>query len=216
MDVTGFTCGPLFEKTYLAIHSTGQAVLVDPGFSTEQEWAQCKKQLDSVGASPVAILLTHAHLDHVLGIPKVAADYPDIELYMSDRFPEMWQAIPEQPAMFGVDILVEKMPMEPIRLSHGSTIALDEWTFEIRYSPGHSPDHVVFVSHSEGVVFAGDVLFKSSVGRTDIPFGDGHLLKESIETQLYTLPDDYVVYPGHGESTSIGAEKASNPFVRGH
>jgi hydroxyacylglutathione hydrolase len=216
MDVTGFTCGPLFENTYLAIHSSGQAVLVDPGFSSDQEWAQCKDKLNAMGASLAGILLTHAHLDHVLGIPKVVADYPDIELYMSDRFPEMWQAIPEQPAMFGVDFPVEEMSLEPIRLSHGSTIAFDEWVFDIRYTPGHSPDHVVFVSHSEGVVFAGDVLFKSSVGRTDIPFGDGHLLKESIETQLYTLPDDYVVYPGHGESTSIGAEKTSNPFVRAH
>lgn len=216
MNVIGYTCGPLFENSYLAIHSSAQAVLVDPGFSSEQEWAQCKRQLDAKGASLVAILLTHAHLDHVLGIPKVHNEYPNIELYMSDRFPELWQAIPEQPAMFGVDISVEEMPIEPIRLSHGSTIAFDEWTFEIRYTPGHSPDHVVFVSHSDRVVFAGDVLFKSSVGRTDIPFGDSHLLKESIDTQLYTLPDDYVVYSGHGEPTTIGAEKATNPFVRAH
>ena len=214
MEVIGFTCGPLYENSYLAILDNGQAILVDPGFSTDHEWEQCKQKLEVSGASLSAILLTHAHLDHVLGIPAVIAEYPDVPLYMSDRFPELWQSIPDQPAMFGVDFPVHPMPIEPIRLVHGSTCEFDGVSFEVRYTPGHSPDHVVFVAHKEGVVFAGDVLFKASVGRTDIPFGDGHLLKESIETQLYTLLDEFVVHPGHGESTTVGAEKQSNPFVR--
>lgn len=216
MDVFGFTCGPLYENSYLAILPNGHAVIVDPGFSTDQEWRQCKEKMEASGATLSAILLTHAHLDHVLGIPAVIADFPDVPLYMSDRFPEMWQSIPDQPAMFGVDFPVHQMSIEPTRIAHGTTLELDGVSFDVRYTPGHSPDHVVFIAHQEGIVFAGDVLFKASVGRTDIPFGDGHLLKESIETQLYTLPNEFVVYPGHGESTTVGAEKQTNPFVRAH
>ncbi|MDR9447204.1 MAG: MBL fold metallo-hydrolase [Balneolaceae bacterium] len=214
MDVFGFTCGPLYENSYLAILENGHAILVDPGFSTDHEWSQCKRVLADSNASLSAILLTHAHLDHVLGIPTVIADFPDLPVYMGDQFPEMWQSIPDQPAMFGVDFPVHPMPVEPTRLAHGATCDVDGISFEVRSTPGHSPDHVVFVAHHEGVVFAGDVLFKGSVGRTDIPFGDGHLLKDSIETQLYTLPSAFAVYPGHGELTTLGTEKTSNPFVR--
>jgi len=114
--------------------------------------------------------------------------------------------------MYGVPFIAGPEPNKFI--SEQDTIAFDDQELEIRYVPGHAPGHLVFIDHSAKTVIAGDTLFSGSIGRTDLPGGNHELLLEKIVSELYSLPEDYVVYCGHGPSTTIGKEKSSNPFVR--
>ena len=98
-------------------------------------------------------------------------------------------------------------------LEHGQSIQVGEETLEVRFTPGHAPGHVVFIHHASRQVFGGDTLFQGSIGRFDLPMADGPTLFQSIREQLLTLPDDYTVYPGHGPATTIGAERATNPYI---
>ncbi len=120
---------------------------------------------------------------------------------------------PDVAARYGVPM--EAPPAAAHALVHGDTVTLGETQLEVRWAPGHSPGSVVFYAPADGAVIGGDVLFQGSVGRTDLPGGDSDTLAASIQRELYTLPDATVVYPGHGAPTTVGEEKATNPFVRG-
>ncbi len=116
-------------------------------------------------------------------------------------------------ALLWLDSDVDPIDEPDAYLEHGQTIAVGHQELEIRFTPGHAPGHVVFVHHAGQIVFAGDTLFQGSIGRFDLPGADELTLLNSIREQLLTLPDDYVVYPGHGGATTIGIERESNPFV---
>jgi len=200
------TVGPLAENCYLlGDPDSKEAVLIDPGDEGERILAVVREG----GWQVREVLLTHAHFDHVLAVGEVVAT-----LQVPFRVPEgergALQAAP------GIALLwtgeEPDPPPEPDGgLPDGTTIPVGSLRFLVRSTPGHSPDSVCLIG--EGVAVVGDVLFAGSVGRTDLPGGDWDTLMDSIQEVLLPLPDETVVYPGHGPATTIGQERRTNPFV---
>lgn len=207
MDIQKFETGPFLENTYL-LTIEDEHLLIDPGFSTEPEYQQVKKALTG---ELKAVVLTHAHVDHVLGLNRLLRDF-EVPVYLSDKDRFLWENFGSQAQMFGLnqggfDFIPEALPESGI-------FKISTFGFECLYTPGHSPDHISLYFEEEQFLIAGDALFKESIGRTDLYKGDFSLLEKSIKEKLYTLPDDVKVYPGHGPSTTIGHEKRHNPFVK--
>ncbi|TYP95278.1 Glyoxylase, beta-lactamase superfamily II [Fodinibius salinus] len=210
MQIHSFTVGPFAENTYLLIQGE-EALIVDPGFAHQQEYQAVKTKIKSSGATLSAIVLTHAHVDHVLGIDKVLSDN-EIPVFLSDEDHWLWNNFSSQASMFGLQ--AEPFDFEPQKLPITSKWEIGNFCFDIRYTPGHAPDHVSLYGSEDEILIAGDTIFKEGIGRTDLYKGDLNMLKQSIQNQLYVLPDDTTVYPGHGPATTIGHEKQSNPFVQ--
>jgi len=199
--------GAFVENCYLVIDETArQCAIVDPGEDT----GLILHQLEQAAVSPLAIWLTHAHLDHVLGVSQVrAATGAPVFLHPSDR--PLYDRVPDQATAFGL----QADPLAPPDRSfaHGQELRVGALSFTVRHTPGHSPGSISVVG--EGIVFVGDVLFQGSIGRTDLPGGDMETLLASIERELLVLPDSTIVYSGHGPATTIGAERRTNPFLTG-
>lgn len=209
MDIKIFEVGPFAENTYLLIQDDS-AILIDPGFSNETEYQSFKSTLGSQRLS--AIVLTHAHVDHVLGLQRVLKDY-DVKVYVNTDDLFLWNNFGSQATMFGLNQV--GFSFTPESLPKDKKFEVGGFEFECLYTPGHSPDHTSLYFKDENMVIAGDALFKGSIGRTDLYQGDFEMLEKSIQEKLYTLPDDTKVYPGHGPVTTIGFEKKNNPFVKG-
>jgi len=211
MVVESYTVGPFSQNTYLLTHK-GEGLLIDPGFYDPTEYQQFKRDLAENEIELLAILLTHAHIDHVLGIDKVLADI-DLPVYLNHSDLYLWNNFPNQAAMFGVRTAGFDFIPHPLPETSGMT--LGSFTFDVLYTPGHSPDHVSLYFKNENQLIAGDVLFNQSIGRTDLYKGNFDTLAKSIREKLYTLPENTVVWPGHGPKTTIGFEKVNNGFVKG-
>jgi hydroxyacylglutathione hydrolase len=199
--------GAFVENCYLVIDEvTAQCAIVDPG----EEAGLILHKVEQAGARPVAIWITHAHVDHVLGVSRVrSATGAPVLLHPADR--PLYDRVPEQAAAFG--LRADALPSPDEAWSHGEVVRVGGLTFTVRHTPGHSPGSVSLVG--EGVVFSGDALFQGSIGRTDLPGGDYQTLIDSIERELLVLPDSTIVYSGHGPQTTIGAERRTNPFLSG-
>lgn len=211
MQLHSYTVGPFAENTYLLIEKD-QALVVDPGFYEHHELDAVINRMEEAAAEPIAVLLTHAHVDHVMGLNRLLEQF-DLPVYLSDEDRYLWNNYTRHAEMFG--FRVEDLKAEPVTLPVSGNWEVGPFSFEVRYTPGHAPDHVVLYSEEEGMVLAGDTLFRQGIGRYDLYKGDFEMLERSIREQLYTLPDDTVVYPGHGPKTTVGYEKANNPFVKG-
>ena len=208
MIVKGITVGLLQENCYIAgCEVTKEAVVIDPGDNAR---AILKLVRDS-GLTVTKILNTHAHLDHVMAVDAVRAATGAPFLLHADELPVL-RDVPERASLW-LDSDVEPIADPDEYLTHGQIVHFGEEELEVRCTPGHAPGHVVFVHHREKLVFAGDTLFNGSIGRFDLPGADGPTLFRSIREQLFTLPDDYTVLPGHGSATTIGDERIHNPFV---
>jgi glyoxylase-like metal-dependent hydrolase (beta-lactamase superfamily II) len=210
MQINRYTVGPFAENTYL-LTEEGQALIIDPGFLEDSEYQKVKTQIDDQNLELFAVVLTHAHVDHVLGLQRVVDDF-DIPVYLSDKDRYLWNNFGSQAAMFG--FTSDGFSFDPEVLPVTESWSLGNFSFDVRYTPGHAPDHVSLYSEADDIVIAGDALFREGIGRTDLYKGDFKVLEQSIREQLYSLPDDTVVYPGHGEKTTVGYEKRSNPFVK--
>lgn len=211
MEVISETVGPFAENTYLLTEGE-QALIVDPGFLEDNEYQKIKTKINDQHLDLIAVVLTHAHVDHVLGLQKVLDDF-DIPVCLSDKDRYLWNNFGSQAAMFGFSS--DGFSFDPDVLPVTDEWTIGDFSFDVRYTPGHAPDHVSLYSASDGLVIAGDALFKEGIGRTDLYNGDFKVLENSIRQQLYTLPEETLVYPGHGPDTTIGHEKKSNPFVKG-
>jgi len=197
----------IFEENcfILADRDRGEAVLVDPGEEADLFLAR----LDTERLALTGIWLTHGHLDHVMGVGRVVerAGVP-VWLHPADR--PLYDAVPQQAAsLLGIEI--PPPPAPDYDLADGDAVRVGDAVFDVLHVPGHSPGHVAFVV--PGAAVSGDVLFAGSIGRTDLPGGSAETLLRSIRERLAVLPDDTVVYPGHGPATTIGSEKATNPFL---
>ena len=201
------TNGAFAENCYIvADPGTARAVLIDPG----EEADLFLRRLATEGLSLDAVWLTHAHIDHVLGVERVVSQTGvPVSLHSADR--SLYDAAPEQGAWLG--LRPEPLPPPDHALGDGEALRVGRLTFMVRHVPGHSPGGVAFVGH--GVAFVGDALFAGSVGRTDLPGGDAGTLLASIKDALLTLPDETIVYSGHGPETTIGRERRTNPFLTG-
>ncbi len=210
MHIEVFEVGPFLENTYLLIQN-GEAIVIDPGFYAEQEFHAFKEKLEEHDVEFVAIVLTHSHVDHVLGLHRVLKDY-QVPVYLNTDDLFLWENFGNQATMFGLRQV--GFSFTPNSLPDSGMFKIGEFEFECLYTPGHSPDHTAIYFKELGICIAGDALFNESIGRTDLYKGDFDLLAQSIREKLYTLPEKTVIYPGHGPTTTISHEKKNNPFVK--
>lgn len=210
MELKTFTVGPFSENTYLLTEKE-QALLIDPGFYDDREFRAFKGEFEETGTELLAVCLTHAHVDHILGLHKVLKEF-DVPVYLNHSDLYLWNNFEQQSKIFGLQSGGFDFTPEPFEDQENFSIG--NFLFDVIYTPGHSPDHVSLYFEEEEMLIAGDVIFHNSVGRTDLYKGDFDLLASSIREQLYILPDDTAVYPGHGPSTTIGREKKFNAFVK--
>jgi hydroxyacylglutathione hydrolase len=207
LQVDGLTVGPFQENTYFLRKSDSrETVIIDPG----DEAPRLIAFLESGSLVPVAIINTHAHLDHIGAVAALKERYAVPFLLHADDL-ELLRRAPVAARLYGVNVPV--VPEVDAPLAHLQKLDWAGIAMEVRHTPGHALGHVCLVV--EGAVFAGDALFYGSIGRTDLPGGDTETLLASIADQLLTLPDSTVVYSGHGPQTTIGRERAHNPFLRG-
>jgi glyoxylase-like metal-dependent hydrolase (beta-lactamase superfamily II) len=205
LEIVTLPNGQFAENCYLVADTrTREAVIVDPG----EEPAMFLAELDTRAWSLKGIWLTHAHIDHVLGIPAVRARH-DVPILLHPEDRSLYQHADRQAEWFGIRL--EPLPDPDHSLTHGETVAVGGFDFDVRHTPGHSPGSVSFVG--QGVVLSGDALFAGSIGRTDLPGGDLATLLLSIQRQLLTLPDSTEVLSGHGPRTTVGVERLTNPFL---
>ena len=203
--VRAFTGGAFAENTYLVTCAeTNAAVLVDPGAATTQAIVAAR----DAGAKIEAILLTHAHVDHVegLGLAKRETRAP-VHLHPADL--PIYGAVPQQAQWFG--IRMEPLPPIDEQLADGQVFRFGACELGVRFTPGHAPGHVVLVG--EGFALVGDTVFLGSIGRTDLPGGDLRSLLASIHERILTLPEATVLHNGHGPATTVVRERATNPFL---
>lgn len=203
----------------LACEETRQAVCVDPGGDTDL----ISDFLRENDLKLQAITLTHGHLDHVGGVSGLQKSFPHVEIILHRDDEDLYYALPEQPlamgiprpALAGLGLEFEKPPKITRNWQDEETYAVGSLNFKIRHCPGHTRGHVVMCEERERKVFVGDCLFAGSIGRTDLPGGSFDQLLDSITNKILSFGDDVVVYSGHGEETTIGREKRTNPFLTG-
>ncbi|MGD8320114.1 MAG: MBL fold metallo-hydrolase [Gemmatimonadota bacterium] len=211
MKLRTFTGGGFAENGYLVVcGETGATVAVDPGAAADR----MAEAVVSEGLDLEAILLTHAHLDHVEGVHVVREAVPDVPIWLHPADRQLYDALPQQAAAFG--LRVQAQPAPDHELGHGQRITFGTCGFDVRFAPGHAPGHVIFVSEEANLALVGDVVFQRAIGRTDLPGGDFYALMKSIREQVLTLPDAMVLHPGHGPATTVGEERTGNPFLIPH
>ena len=203
---------PFYKNGFLVVcEDTRQAILIDPGDEVEDLLARSR----AVGANVKAVLLTHAHLDHITGVARVkdALGVP-VWLHADDQF--LYDAVVEQGRMFG--LRVEPQPPVDAHYSPGTPLRFGRYQVDVHHTPGHCPGGVCLAigrtDETRRDLFVGDTLFAGSIGRTDLPGGDYSTLMSSIQTVLLAFPDDTVVHSGHGAETTIGRERLTNPFLK--
>lgn len=211
LNVQRFTFNAVQENTYIVYNDEKDCCIIDPGcyFATEE-----KAITDFVkenGLKPVYLLNTHCHLDHIFGNRFIHKTYGLI-LHLHPNEKAVLALGPASGNLWQMPF--DNYDGELKFIDEGDVIQLGNEAFEILFTPGHSPGSICFYSKAHKFIISGDVLFNGSVGRTDLPGGSFDTLQQSIKTKLYMLPEDVIVYPGHGDSTTIGDEMKTNPFVK--
>jgi glyoxylase-like metal-dependent hydrolase (beta-lactamase superfamily II) len=212
LTVTSFTFNPVQENTYVVYNETGECCIIDPGCYFGNERNELKEFIQTSGLTPKYLLNTHCHLDHVFG-NKFVHDTWALTLHLHEKEKPVLEYAPTFSLSWGLSF--DNYKGDLIFLREGDTIALGNDAFQVLFTPGHSPGHICFYSQAQQFVIGGDVLFRESIGRTDLPGGNFDTLIASIRNQLFVLSDETVVYPGHGPKTTIGYEKIHNPFLKG-
>ena len=202
------TVGPFQENCYvIGDEQTGEGALIDPG----DEAARIALAVEQTGLEIGQIIVTHAHIDHVGAVAALVDEYACPVLMHAEAEP-MLEQLPTQAMMMGLRF--GKVPGVDRHIEDEEVLEVGGLRLGSLYTPGHAPGHLSFYLEGERLVFAGDALFAGSIGRTDLFGGDTELLLRSISERLMTLPDETRVLPGHGPKTTIGAERANNPFLR--
>ena len=210
LKVKVFTFNPAQENTYVLYNEQNKAILIDTGcyFGAEQE--TLKDFIKDTGLEPVWLLNTHCHLDHVFG-NKWAHETWGLELYLHRGEEPVLRTAPQSGEQWGLPFMNYAGPLH--FLEEGDIVKLGDDELKVILAPGHSPASICFYCAQQRFLIGGDVLFRESIGRTDLPGGDHETLLSSIRNKLFVLPDDVVVYPGHGPETTIGYEREHNPYL---
>ena len=210
VEIKTFVFNPFQENTYLVYEENGPCMLIDPGCHFEEEQQQITGFINKHNLTPSYIIHTHGHIDHVLGINFIKQTY-GIQAMMHPDDLQVFRGSKEFGRMVGLEI---EQPSDPeMHLEDNQTLELGSTRFTVLHVPGHSPGSIALYQKESGIVFTGDALFRRGIGRTDLMGGDYMTLVQSIQKRLFTLPGDTVVYPGHGESTTITEEKEENPVL---
>lgn len=211
IKVEHFTFNPLAENTYVLSNEKDEALIIDPGCYFTEEEKMLQNYITTKRLKPLLLLNTHCHLDHVFGNNWVYKTY-GLELHLHQGEVVVLETAPASGNLYGLGFTNYKGPLH--FLKEGDEIVFGDNQLKILFTPGHSPASVCFYCKAQHFIIGGDVLFRESVGRFDLPGGNEEVLYKSIREKLYVLPDETIVYPGHGEPTTIGHEKKFNPFVR--
>ncbi|MCW3121579.1 MAG: fold hydrolase [Flavipsychrobacter sp.] len=211
LNVVFFTVNPFEENTYLITNEQDQCWIVDPGMYSPQETAQMISYITENGLTPQAIINTHAHIDHILGVQALTDKYKLPFGIHKHELPVLERAA-DTAAMFGFEL--KNVPKATFYINENEQLKLGTDALDVFYTPGHSPGSISFYYPEGNWVISGDVLFSGSIGRTDLPGGNFDTLIQSIRSRLLVLPDETTVLSGHGPVTSIGEEKKHNPFLK--
>jgi glyoxylase-like metal-dependent hydrolase (beta-lactamase superfamily II) len=205
-----FCFNPFQQNTYLLYDNEGTAFIIDPGNYTSSENVLLKNFIEEKKLKLTRLLLTHAHIDHILGNKFIFENYGLLpEMHEEEIF--FVERLPQTAAMYGVPC--DPSPFPEKFIVPGEKIKLGVYEFETIFTPGHSPGSISYYNKENKLLISGDVLFRNSIGRTDLPKGDHETLLTSIREKLFCLPQDVQVFSGHGSSTTIGYEKENNPFL---
>ena len=209
LQIRSFTFNAFQENTYILFDETKECVIIDPGCYEKDEEYELSQFIEEQDLTVKMLLNTHCHVDHVLGNYFVKEKYK-VKLHIHPKDEPVLASVKVYAPVYGMAHYHETTP--DVYLEENSTITFGNQSLKVLFVPGHAPGHVAFYSSENKIVIGGDVLFRNSIGRTDLPGGNFDTLINSIHQKLFTLPDDVVVYPGHGPETNIGFEKKTNPF----
>lgn len=211
ISIQQFTFNPYQENTYVLYDESGECVIIDPGMYEGSEQNIFFNWIRESGLKPVLLLNTHCHIDHVLGNKFVFDNWGLKPQFNAGELPVLHAVAGYAPQM---GFRYELSPEPEVYLGESGTIEFGNSSLELIFAPGHSPAHLCFYAKDDHFLIGGDVLFYSSIGRTDLPGGNHEQLLRSIREKLFVLPDNVQVYPGHGQITNIGDEKQNNPFLK--
>ncbi|MFD2037651.1 MBL fold metallo-hydrolase [Belliella marina] len=210
LQLKSFTFNPFMENTYVLYDETKEAVIFDPGCYEKKEQEILHSFILAEGLKVKYLINTHCHIDHVLGNSFVKKKY-NVPLLIHQNEVIVLKSVSAYASNYGFPAYDESEADQFIdendQIKFGNTI------LEIKFVPGHAPGHLIFYHQDTNICIAGDTLFQGSIGRTDLPGGDHQTLLSKIKSEMFTLPEDMTVYPGHGPETSVGTEKEYNPFV---
>lgn len=210
LQIKSFVNNPYQENTYLLFDENGECAIIDPGMYSAAEQNIVVDFIRDRHLKPILLLNTHCHIDHVLG-NKFIYDQYGLKPQFHEGETAVLASVPAYAPQMGFQY--ELSPMPDHFLAETETLKLGNAELKIILAPGHSPAHLCFYIAKENLLIGGDVLFRGSIGRTDLPGGNYAQLIKNIKEKLFLLPDNCVVYPGHGEETTIGFEKQNNPFL---
>ena len=210
LKIRSFVFSPIQENTYVLYNEHKECIIIDPGCYFNEEKDELEAFITQSGLTPRMLLNTHCHLDHVFGNRFVAETY-GLTLHLHEKEKAMLDYAPASGLMY--DMPFDNYQGEYIYLKEGDKLLLGEDELKVIEAPGHSPGHICFYNETGHFIISGDVLFNRSIGRTDLPGGNHQTLLKNIREKLFVLPDETVVYSGHGPVTTIGEEKKYNPFL---
>ncbi len=211
LEVKEFVFSPIEENTYVVYNEGLDCCIVDPGCYSSNERNELKDFIAGLGLQAKYLLNTHCHLDHVFGNKFIHEQF-DLIPYIHKNEKRMLELAPMSGLQWNLPF--DGYEGELNYLTEGDLVRLGDDILKVIEAPGHSPGHICFYCEAQNFLLGGDVLFRQSIGRTDLPGGDHNTLIKNIREKIFTLPDNVVVYPGHGPSTTIGYEKKNNPFLQ--
>ena len=209
-QIKAFTFNPVQENTYLLYNEYKECIIIDPGTYFDHEKEELKSFINLNKLVPKILLNTHCHLDHVFGNKFIAEEFK-ITLNTHPLEKSILEMAPASGLMF--DLPFDNYQGEVKYLEEGDIVSLRDDQLGVIHAPGHSPGSICFYCAKQHFIIGGDVLFQNSIGRTDLPYGSHEDLIKNIKEKLFTLPDEVIVYSGHGPATTIGEEKRNNPFL---
>lgn len=208
LQVKKFTFNGFQENTYVVYDSDNNCVVIDPGCYTREEQQSLFDFIAGQQLQPLALLNTHAHIDHVMGNASFLKQYP-VDFYLHPKDLPTLKAVEGYAHLYGFPAYIPS-PEPTHLLEDGELLKFGKIELQVVFGPGHAPGHVAFYSKTNDLIFNGDILFQGSFGRVDLPGGDLATLKSTIFDKIFTLPENTLVYCGHGNETTIGIEKKSN------
>ncbi len=212
LQIKSFVFSPIEENTYVLFNELKECIIIDPGCYFDAEKNALQNFIEKSGLTPKMLLNTHCHLDHVFGNKFVSETY-GLTLQLHEIEKQVLAFAPTSGLMYNMPF--DNYAGDYILLKEGDTVLLGSDELRVIEAPGHSPGHICFYCAKQNFIIAGDVLFQRSIGRTDLPGGNHETLLKNIREKLFVLPDETVVYSGHGDSTTIGEEKMYNPYLTG-